>query len=114
MSQSMRSIYETEKVLTECQSYIMQLRIDQKSMPPSNKKRELKNRICEYNANFYTLEQKFKKVQDNFKNGLEMTKTTDKGNESDSSNDSDNDEEKHLNSSCDMEFDSLSIGDKKM
>ena len=62
MNQSMRSIYETERTLNECQTYIMQLRVDQKSMPPSNKKRELKNRIADYNSKYYALEQKFKKI----------------------------------------------------
>ena len=59
----MRSMYETERTMNQCQSYIMQLRIDQKSMPPSNKKRDLKTRITEYNAKFYNLEGKFKKIQ---------------------------------------------------
>lgn len=63
MIQSMRSMYETERILTECQQYLMQLRIDQKSMAPSNKKRDLKNRIQDYNARFYMVEQKFKKVR---------------------------------------------------
>jgi hypothetical protein len=58
----MRSMYETERTLNECSSFIMQLRIDQKSMPPSNKKRELKNRIVDHNSKFYALEQKFKKI----------------------------------------------------
>jgi hypothetical protein len=49
-------MYETEKTLNECSSFIMHLRIDQKSMPPSNKKRELKNRIVEYNEKYYQLE----------------------------------------------------------
>ena len=47
----------------------MQLRIDQKSMPPSNKKKDLKNRIGTYNQRFYGLEQKFKKIQLNFSSG---------------------------------------------
>jgi hypothetical protein len=34
----------------------MQLRIDQKSMPPSNKKRELKVRNEDYNARFYIID----------------------------------------------------------
>ena len=38
-------------------------------MPPSNKKRDLKSRICDYNSKFYSLEQKFKKMLLNFKTG---------------------------------------------
>ena len=38
-------------------------------MPPSNRKRDLKTRITDYSSKYYALEQKFKKVQLNFKSG---------------------------------------------
>ena len=101
----MRSIYETERTLNECQTYIMQLRIDQKSMPPSNKKRELKNRIVEYNSKYYALENKFKKIQLNFKSGAQLSSGRGLEDLSDTdSSSSSGDDEKRLNSSCDMEF----------
>ena len=84
----------------------MQLRIDQKSMPPSNKKRDLKNRICEYNAKFYAMESKFKRIQQQFKNG--ETASTDDGSDiklTFTDSDESSDEEQLLNESCDMEFD---------
>lgn len=105
MSQSMRSMYETERTLQECQSFIMQLRIDQKSMPPSNKKRDLKNRICEYNAKFYAMESKFKRVQQQFKEGETTTDASSDIKLGFSDSDESSDEEQLLNESCDMEFD---------
>lgn len=94
----MRSMYETEKTLNQCSYFIMHMRIDQKSMPPSNKKRELKNRIVEYSEKYYHLEQKFKQMQLKFKSQNEQEPNSN----SDSS--SSGDDEKRLNSSCDMEF----------
>ena len=38
-------------------------------MPPSNRKWDLKTRITDYSSKYYALEQKFKKVQLNFKSG---------------------------------------------
>ena len=96
MTQSMRSMYETEKTLGECSSFIMQMRIDQKSMPPSNKKRELKGRIVEYNEKYYTLDQRFKAIKLKLKGAAPFDN-------SDTSSSS-GDDEKMLNSSCDMEF----------
>lgn len=85
----------------------MQLRIDQKSMPPSNKKRDLKNRICDYNAKFYGMEQRFKKIQLLFKKGetqdSDDIKLSFETGDTDSSDDAE--DEKPLNESCDMEFD---------
>ena len=99
MNQSLRSTYETERKLNECQSYIMQLRIDQKSMPPSNKKRDLKSRLAEYSAKYYTLETDFNRLKLSLK-GDSTDTTNGMGNSSDS------DQDTLLNSSCDMEFDS--------
>jgi hypothetical protein len=55
-------MYETERTLNECSSFLLQLKIDQKSMPPSDKKRLLKTRLQDYNTKFYALEAKFKKL----------------------------------------------------
>lgn len=106
----MRSMYETERSINECQSFIMQLRIDQKSMPPSNKKRDLKNRICDYNSKYYSLEQKFKKMQLNFKTGEDDNNDISFDSDELSDDDSLNGKEdrKLLNESCDMEFDTAS------
>ena len=68
----MRSMYEIERTLNECQSYISQMSIDQKSMPPCEKKKQLKVRLTDYSGKFYTLEEKFKRLQLNFKSGIEM------------------------------------------
>ena len=67
-------------------------------MPPSNKKRELKNRICTYNEKYYSLEGEFKKLQLGMKSGVELTTDTP------TSDTEEDDDLKHLNSSCDMEF----------
>ena len=45
------------------------MRIDQKAMAPSNRKKDLKTRIASYNQKYYGLEQKFKKIQLNFSIG---------------------------------------------
>ena len=103
-------MYETERSINECQSFIMQLRIDQKSMPPSNKKRDLKSRICDYNSKYYSLEQKFKKMQLNFKTGEEDDNDISFDSDDELSDDSINEKEdgKLLNESCDMEFETAS------
>jgi hypothetical protein len=59
----MRSMYETERTLNECSSFLLQLKIDHKSMPPCQKKKDLKIRLLDYNTKFYSLESKFKKLQ---------------------------------------------------
>ena len=44
-------------------------------MAPSNKKRDLKNRTQDYNAKFYIIDQKFKKLKLNFKEDQESELT---------------------------------------
>jgi hypothetical protein len=44
------------------------MRIDQKAMAPSNRKKDLKTRIASYNQKYFGLEQTFKKIQLNFSN----------------------------------------------
>ena len=118
MSQSMRSMYETERTLNECQSYLMQLRIDQKSMPPSNKKKDLKTRIQDYYARYDLIDSKFKKIKLGFGEGdtADGGKKKKKGSSElpgfgSSSSDDDDDlltKKRLLNDSCDMEFESES------
>ena len=113
----MRSMYETERSINECQSFIMQLRIDQKSMPPSNKKRDLKTRICDYNSKYYSLEQKFKKMQLNFKTGDDDNDISFDSDELSDDSINEKEDRKLLNESCDMEFETASqksINDKEM
>ena len=68
-------------------------------MPPSNKKRDLKSRLAEYSAKYYTLETDFNRLKLSLK-GDSTDTTNGMGNSSDS------DQDTLLNSSCDMEFDS--------
>ena len=79
-------------------------------MPPSNKKRDLKNRICDYNSKYYSLEQKFKKMQLNFKTGEDGTNdiSFDSGELSDDSITNEKEGLGLLNESCDMEFETAS------
>ena len=114
----MRSMYETERTLNECSSFILQLKIDQKSMPPCNKKKDLKSRLQDYNAKFYSLESKFKKLQLSVKDGETPTPDDDDLELTGHLNlDSDESDEEMNNSlletSCEMEF-STSFDDKEM
>ena len=116
LSQSMRSMYETERTLNECQSFIMQMRIDQKAMAPSNRKKYLKTRIATYNQKYFGMEQKFKKIQLNFSNGDtpdddDDMQLKDFGN---SSSDEDTQDKSLLDASCEMDFETASLNDKEM
>lgn len=117
----MRSMYETERTLNEASSFILQLKIDQKSMPTSNKKRDLKTRLQEYNTKYYALEAKFKKLQLGFKDQETPTPDDDDLQLTDHLNlDSDESEDDEmdkslLETSCEMEFStSFDLNDKEM
>ena len=109
-------MYETERTLNECQSFIMQMRIDQKAMAPSNRKKDLKNRIASYNQKYYGLEQKFKKIQQNF--GSTNTPADDDDMQLKDFGNSSSDEESQnkslLDASCEMDFETASLNDKEM
>lgn len=42
--------------MSDSHSYIRQMQIDQKSMGPSQKKKELKNRVTDFNAKYHQLD----------------------------------------------------------
>lgn len=53
-----------EQWMTDSRSYITQLQLDHKSMPSSSsKKKDLKNKINEYNAKFHQLENRIQSVK---------------------------------------------------
>eukprot|EP00347_Sterkiella_histriomuscorum_P007874 403347232 len=53
-----KKVKKIDGLLQQAHSYIMQLQIDQKSMPPSQKKKDLKTKLSEYNAKYHQLEVK--------------------------------------------------------
>ena len=53
-------VKQVDGLLQSLHSYILQLQIDQRSMAPSQKKKDLKAKLTRYNASYHKIENKQK------------------------------------------------------
>ena len=57
-----KTVRKIDELLQEMHSYIIQLQIDHKSMAPSQKKKDVKTKLTEYNAKYHQLNIKQKHI----------------------------------------------------